>query len=537
MSGPSGPGVSLERHPGAVYGRRLVAPQPGGEMPSLLRLPLTRPAWALAALALALHLYASGGYGIFRDELYFIVCGERLDWGFIDQPPLIPLVAGLMHRLFPSSLVMLRLVPALGHAGTIVLAGATARLLGGGRWAEGVAALSVLTAGVYLGTGTILTTDALQPLAWTFCAYALIRIILDRDERWWLALGAVAGLALLSKYMIAFWLAALALGVIATPARRSLARPWLYLGAVVAALIVLPNLLWQWAHGWPFLEIGRRAAESKNVPLSPLAFFWAEADFLNLATAPVWLAGLAAFAVWRRFAELRLVAIAFVALIAAMIALHAKPYYPVGAYPVLFAGGAVALESWLSWRWTRAAAATAIALYGVIAAPFAVPILPVERFASYQELLGRAPQPLERQRLGRLPQYYADMFGWAELAALVGRTYQALPPEERASAVFLANNYGEAGAIDVLGKPWGLPPAISGHNNYFLWGPRGHDGSVVLRLGGERERLLKSYETVEPAGTTDNPWAMPYETGLTLWICRHRHPPLDSDWASFKSFN
>ena len=506
-------------------------------MPSLLRLPLTRPAWALAALALALHLYASGGYGIFRDELYFIVCGERLDWGFIDQPPLIPLVAGLMHRLFPSSLVMLRLVPALGHAGTIVLAGATARLLGGGRWAEGVAALSVLTAGVYLGTGTILTTDALQPLAWTFCAYALIRIILDRDERWWLALGAVAGLALLSKYMIAFWLAALALGVIATPARRSLARPWLYLGAVVAALIVLPNLLWQWAHGWPFLEIGRRAAESKNVPLSPLAFFWAEADFLNLATAPVWLAGLAAFAVWRRFAELRLVAIAFVALIAAMIALHAKPYYPVGAYPVLFAGGAVALESWLSWRWTRAAAATAIALYGVIAAPFAVPILPVERFASYQELLGRAPQPLERQRLGRLPQYYADMFGWAELAALVGRTYQALPPEERASAVFLANNYGEAGAIDVLGKPWGLPPAISGHNNYFLWGPRGHDGSVVLRLGCERERLLKSYETVEPAGTTDNPWAMPYETGLTLWICRHRHPPLDSDWASFKSFN
>jgi hypothetical protein len=506
-------------------------------MASVLRGVQERPAWALAGLALLLHLYASRNYGIFRDELYFIVCGERLDWGFVDQPPLIPLIAALMHGLFPGSLVMLRLVPALGHAGTIALTGETARVLGGGIWAQALAALCVLTAGVFLGTGTMLTTDALQPLAWTFCAYALIRVIRDGDERWWLALGAVAGLALLSKYMIAFWLAALALGVLATPARRSLARPEVYVGAAIAALMVLPNALWQWAYDWPFLEIARRAAESKNVALPPLAFLSAEADFLNFATAPVWLAGLAAFAGWRRFAEFRAIAIGFVVLIAAMIAMHAKPYYPAGAYPVIFAGGAVALEAWTAWRWARAAALAAIALYGVISAPFAVPILPIERFAAYQELLGQTPEPIEHSRLGRLPQHYADMFGWPELAALVGRAYQSLPPEERAAAVFFANNWGEAAAVDVLGKPWGLPPAISAHNNYFLWGPRGHDGSVVLRLGGEREALLKVYETVEAAGVADNPWAMPYETGLTLWICRRRHPPLDAAWPGFKNYN
>jgi 4-amino-4-deoxy-L-arabinose transferase-like glycosyltransferase len=506
-------------------------------MPSAFRSSLQRPAWPLAVLALAVHLYASGGYGIFRDELYFIVCGERLDWGYVDQPPLIPLIAWLMHSLFPSSLVMLRLVPALAHAGTIALSGETARVLGGGSWAQGLAGLCVFTAGVYLGTGTILTTDALQPLAWLLCSYALIRVIRDRDERWWLVIGAVAGLVLLSKYMLAFWLAALGMGVLATPARRSLAHPHLYLGAAIAGIIVLPNVLWQFAHDWPFLEIGRRAAESKNVAMAPLEFLAAEIDYLNNATAPVWLAGLAAFAVWRRFRDLKVFAIAFVALITAMIVMHAKPYYPAGAYPILFAGGAVALEAWIAWRGARAALVGVVALYGVVAAPFAVPILPIQRFAAYQDFLGRTPTPIENSPLGRLPQYYADMFGWPQLVALVGQAFQSLPPEERSAAVFFGNNYGEAAAVDVLGKAWGLPPAISAHNSYFLWGPRGHDGSVVIRLGGSRENLLTLYTSVEAAGIVDNPWAMPSVTGRTVWICRGRKPALDAVWSSLRNYS
>ena len=397
---------------------------------------IRRPGWALAFVALAIHLYASGGYGYFRDELYFIVCGERLDWGYVDQPPLVPLIAWLMHSWFPGSLVMLRLVPALAHAGLIVLTAETARLLGGGRWAQALAGLSVLVGGVYLAQGTLLITDVFQPLTWLFCGYALIRLVRRGDERWWLAVGVVAGIAMQSKYMIAFWLVALGAGVLLTPERRLLLRPKLYVGATIAGIIILPNVLWQAAHDWPFLEIGRVAATSKNVALSPVGFVGAEIDTLNPVTAFVWLTGLAAFAFWRRFADLRCFAIGFVVLMAAMIAMHAKPYYPVGAYPLLFAGGAVALEAWVGQFALRAALTAVIAVMGVVAAPFALPILPVERFASYQSFLGLTPKSLENSPIGRLPQHFADMFGWRELAALVGKAYQSLPAAERSKAVF-----------------------------------------------------------------------------------------------------
>jgi hypothetical protein len=494
------------------------------------------PGIILALFALALHLYASGGYGIFRDELYFIVCGQHPDWGYVDQPPLIPLIAAAMHALFPDSLRMLRLVPALGHAATVALTAETARVLGGGRFAQMLAGLCVLVGGVYLGTGTILTTDAVQPLAWLFCAYAVIRVIREGDGRWWLAIGAAAGVALLTKYMVAFWLAALAVGLVATSARNILwhVKPWL--AVAIAAVIVLPNVLWQANHNWPFLVIGTVAAENKNTALSPTQFLIAEMNFLNLATAPVWLAGLAAFAVWRRFADLRLFAVAFIVLFGVMLAVHAKPYYPAGAYPVLFASGAVAFETWLRRRSLRWAATGVILADGIISAPFALPVLPVDRFVAWQHFLGQTPQSMDREALGLLPQYYADMFGWPELAAQVGAIYRALPPEEREKAVFLAGNYGEAGAIDVLGGPWHLPPAISGHNNYFLWGPHRYDGSVVIRFGGDRQELLHYYASVEPAGVFDNAWAMPYERGQTLWLCRGRKVPFNQDWASFKHY-
>lgn len=220
-----------------------------------------------------------------------------------------------------------------------------------------------------------------------------------------------------------------------------------------------------------------------------------------------------------------------------MITVHAKSYYPAAAYPLLFAAGAVAFEVWIKRSWLRRAYVAVALAFGLLGAPFALPILPIEDFVAYQNFLGEKPEAAATQEaLGLLPQLYADMFGWPELAAEVGRIYQSLPPEEQRAAVFLGNNYGEAAAIDVLGRPWHLPAAISGHNNYFLWGPRGHDGSVVIRFGGNREALLKAYASVEPAGVFVSPWAMPYESGKIIWICRGRYPPLDAAWPSFKHY-
>jgi 4-amino-4-deoxy-L-arabinose transferase-like glycosyltransferase len=483
-------------------------------------------------------LWANGEYGYHRDELYFIICGQRPDWGYVDQPPLVPLLASLMHALFPNSLTMFRLIPALAHAGTVALTAETARKLGGGNWAQLLAGTAAFLCPLLLAFGTIFYTDSLQPIAWLFCAYALIGIIRDNNERLWLATGLVIGLAFMVKYTIALWVVALLIGLLLTSARGRLARPGPYVAAVAATLIVLPNVFWQWVHGWPFLEFAAAVVGSENVVYAPWTFVLIQMRDLSPVTAPIWLAGLAAFAFWRRFADLRAIVIAYLLLLVAMIALHAKSYYPSGAYPVLFAGGAVALEAWLTSRRLRAALLVGVVLFGLPLLPFVVPLLPIERFAAYQDFLGVAPEGTDKKlTLGRLPQLYAEMSGWRELAALVGRAYQSLSPEDRADAVFFANNYGEAAAVDVLGKPWGLPPSIGAHNTYYLWGPRRHAGGVVIHLGGRREDLLKVYASVEAVGTTDNPWALPLETGQTIWMCRGRFNKLEDDWSKLKHYH
>ena len=195
------------------------------------------------------------------------------------------------------------------------------------------------------------------------------------------------------------------------------------------------------------------------------------------------------------------------------------------------------MEAWLTSRRLRAGLLGGVVLFSLPLLPFVVPLLPLERFAAYQDFLGVAPEGTDQKlALGRLPQFYAEMSGWRELAALVGRAYQSLPPEDRADAVFFANNYGEAAAVDILAKPWGLPPSIGAHNNYYLWGPRGHAGGVVIHLGGRREDLLKVYASVEAVGRTDNPWALPLETDQTIWICRGRFNRLDDDRSKLKHY-
>ncbi len=483
---------------------------------------------------LILHLWLNGSYGYFRDELYFIVCGRHLAWGYVDQPPLVPLIAWASDAAF-HSLRGLRLLPALASAATVALTVSAARNLGGGRYAGWLAGLAVLAGGVLQIDGLLLTTSAFEPLTWLTCALAIIRAEREEEPRWWWVVGVVAGVAFLAKYMVVVYLACLALGLLATPQRRLLKnwQPW---AAVVLALaMATPNLVWQAANGWPFLAQSAELAAHKNIPLSPVAFLLQEVLILGPPSAPVWLAGLAAFAFWRRFADLRWVAIGWALLIAATIVAHGKPYYPAGAYPLLMAGGAVALESWLS-RILRATFAVALAVGAAFTAPLVMPVLPVESFIVYQRWLGLQPSTGERIKLGVLPQYFADMFGWREMAEVVGKAYAALPPGDQRRAVFFGRNYGEAAAIDVFGGQWNLPPAISAHQTYFLWGPRGHDGSVMLILGGDRDDLLKRFRSVEPVGWLDNPLGMPDESHQTLWLCRDSFQNLQQVWPRLRHF-
>ncbi|MBU6297707.1 MAG: glycosyltransferase family 39 protein [Alphaproteobacteria bacterium] len=498
----------------------------------------TRPSILLALATVAIHLFVNSGYGFFRDELYFIVCGNHPAWGYVDQPPIVPLIAALSHHLFGNFLVGFRWAPMLAMTATVALTAEFARMLGGGRFAQWLAGLCALGAPVYLAEGLLITTDLLQPLTWLACGWFLVRLAQRGDERWWIPFGIVVGISLLSKYMIAFYLLALGAGVLATPLRRSLTRPWLYVGAAIAFVMVLPNVLWQQQHGWPFLELGEAATNGKNVALSPLDYFAQQLLLIGPLAAPVWLSGLWACAARPRLTAHRIFPIAYVILFAFFVATHGKGYYLSPIYPTLLGFGAVAIEGWITSIAARAAALAAVVLVGAFLSPLAVPVLPVNTYIAYARAIGYGPSTMamEHNKIGPLPQVYADMFGWREMAAKVAKVYWSLPPQDRAKAVFYGNNYGEAAAIDVFGRPLGLPPAISGHNNYFLWGLHGHDGSVVIRIGGNRDELLKEFRRVDQAGYIDTPYAMPYETNQPIYVERDLLVPLGPAWASSKHF-
>jgi len=495
---------------------------------SRVRPLLSHPALALGLATLALHLWVNGGYGYFRDELYYIVCGRDLAWGYVDQPPLTPLLAWASDAAFPF-LRGFRLVPTLAAAATVARATEAARLMGGG-----LAGLAVLAGGALQLFGVLLITDTLQPPAWLAIAMCIIKA--EQSPRWLLAAGAIAGLAFLAKYTVVFYLASVALGLLATPQRRLLARwqPWGGDPDRARHRGPEPRLAGRERMAVP--GAWAELAAHKNIPLSPVAFIGQEMLTFGPASAPIWVAGLVAFAFWPRFAHLRWVAISWASLIAATIAAHGKPYYPAGAYPLLMAGGAVALEAWLP-RFGQAALAAFVLAGAALTAPLVMPVLPIETFIAYQRWLGLQPSTGERIKLGVLPQYFADMFGWPELAGAVGAAYQALPPQDRERAVFFGRNYGEAAAVDVFGEPFRLPPAISAHESYFLWGPRGHDGSVMLILGGTRDGLLKRFRSVEPVGRLDNPLGMPEESANTLWLCRDSLEPLEQAWPSLRHFD
>lgn len=409
------------------------------------------------------------------------------------------------------------------------------RLLDGKIFAQWLAGLCVLLAPFDLSQGLLLVTDLVQQLAWLGCSAVLIVILRTGEQRRWLVIGAIVGLSLWSKYLLLFDLVALAAVMPFTPLRRAFITPWPYLAGVVALAVAAPNILWQWHHDWPFLEIGANGASGKNVALSLPAYLWSEIVLFNPAAAIVWIAGLAAVAFSPRWRLYRVFALQYAVFIAIEVATHGKDYYAASLYPTLFAFGAAAIEGSVSRLALRGALVVVIAGVGALAAPMAIPILPVDRFIAYERALGYAPSPMEHRELGVLPQIYADMFGWREMAALVSKAYWALPEGERAKAVFTGNNYGEAAAVDVLGDR--LPPSISGHNQYFLWGPRGHDGEVVIRLARDPERVKEAYAGVEVVGKLDSPYAMPDENHLFVVVCRGRKSSLIADWPQFKNYN
>lgn len=497
----------------------------------------------LAALKLLLHAPGLFRYGYFRDELYFLDCGRHLSLGYIDHAPLVGLYAKVA-LLLGGSLPALRWMPAVAGTGMVVLTVLIARQLGGGRWAQGLAGLAVIVAPVHLMIASVLSMNAFEPLFWMGCAYVVLRIVRTGNSRLWLAFGVIAGLGLENKHSMLFFGAAAALAVVLTPLRRELARPWIWLGGGVALLLFLPNLLWQWTHGFPTLvDLSNVRESGKNVALAPLAFFVQQVFMMHPVTVPVWLSGLW-FLLFGRGRAFRALGWAFVALFGMMLALHGKDYYLAPAYPMLLAAGGVAIEGWLSrlagrpmsFRVARAGIPTLVVGAGAVFAPLALPVLSPESYVAYQHRLGVAPQRTEVAHVGPLPQLWGDQFGWPELVGEVAHIWRALPDEERTDAAIFASNYGEAGAINLFGPALGLPAAVCAHQTHSMWGPPDSEPSVVIWLQWEREWLEPRFASVEQVGSHHHPWGMA-EENRPIYLCRQPKMTWREAWPGLTHWN
>lgn len=486
--------------------------------------------WA-AAVVFLFHLVANPHYGFFRDELYFIICGRHPQFGYVDQPPLIPLLAAA-SQAFGISLVALRAVSALFAAASVYFTVLLAAELGGGPFAAVLAAVAAAMSPMLAAFGVIVSPDTVTIVAWPLLALIVLRLVRGAPTRLWPAAGLVAGLALQAKYSAVFYVAALVAGLLLTPERRVLATRWFAAAVVLAVLIALPNVLWQAAHGFPMLQLLRAGQQGKNVILGPGEFLLQQV----LVTNPVlWLVALAGLA-WL-FAQpgLRWLGAASALVVALVLALHGKDYYTCGAYPALFAAGAVAVEAWTARvKALRPATLGLAAVAGALVLPMVVPVLPEDVFVRYAAALHLNPKPSEHHQQGPLPQLYADMHGWREMTEAVARAVAMLSPAERAKAVIKTPNYGEASAINFFGKD--LPPAVSGHNQYFLWGPRG-DGSVVIDLDGDCGARQHLFASAQEAGVFTAPWVMPYEDRLSIRICRGIRRPVAELWPSVRNYN
>lgn len=503
-------------------------------------------AWALllqlAFLKLLLHLATAGAWGSswFIDELYFMACAERLAWGYVDMPPLLPGLLRAWTTVLGDSLVAVRLLPALAGAGLVVLTGFLARVFGGGRWAQGLAALAVLVAPGYLAIHDFASMNALDPLFWTGCALLVVRRIQGADGRIWLWFGLLAALGFLSKHTFALWGLALVAGVLATPLRSDLRRRWIWFGAGVAVLLVLPNVLWVVGHGFPHLEqLANVRANARNVAFSPVTFVVQQVQFMNPVAAPVWLAGLAWLLTGRSGCRYRALGVAWLVFMAAMVLLEGRVYYPAPSYPMLLAAGGVVLEGWLvgRWRgWLRIALPAVLVVVGTVLAPLFVLMLPPASYQRYTDAVGMDQPRIENHCLGPLPQLFADRYGWRELAREVARVYHSLPAEDRERAAVFGQNYGQAGAVDRYRDEYDLPPALSGHLTYYLWGPRGVTGEVVIVLGDDRETLESLFGRVEAVGRVQHPLSMPSQH-VTVWLCRDLRVPLEELWPRVKNYS
>lgn len=490
--------------------------------------------FVLAKLALCLFPFE---YGFFRDELYYIALSDNLDFGYVDVPPLVPFLLAIVRSVLGTSFFSLHLLPAISGALVVWLVSLMVKKLGGGFNAMLLALTCVTLAPIYLCWESTYTYDVFDKLGWTLMLYVMVLILKTEDRKYWIHFGLIAGFALMTKITILFLAFGLLSAMAMTRERKHFLNWQLWAGGVLALLIFSPYIIWQIKEELPALEYYGSYASAKTWPSTPPEFVKNQIVTMNFLAFPVWLLGIYYFIFNETGKRYRVLGYAYLVVLTICIVLKVKFFLPAPFYTVLFAGGAVSIEGFAKKRnieWLKRKPAVAIFLIGLLQVPFARPIVPVELFVKYTGRSIWEGIKGERHNLGRLPQHFHDRFGWDEMAKNVGSVYDGLSEEDKAKACVLMGNYGEAGAIWAFGEEHGLPKPISGHLQYYLWGPRGHSGEVAISMGIKLENLKNHFGDVKKVRDHGCRWAMPYEKYVDIYVCREPKKPLEEMWSGFK---
>ncbi|RAV99439.1 glycosyltransferase family 39 protein [Pseudochryseolinea flava] len=501
------------------------------------------PIFYISVAKLVFHfvINATGGYGIFRDELYYLACADHLAAGYVDQPPLSVFMLKFSTLVFGDSLFAIRVIPALCGAATIFITGLITLRLGGKWFAQILAGLCSFTL-ISIGMNSHFSMNSIDIFIWTAVGYIVLRIIQTEDKRLWPILGLVLGLGLLNKIGVLFLGCGLFIGLVITPQRKWLTTTWPYAAGIIALIIFSPYIIWNMQHDWAHLEFIKRASEGKYSGLSPLKFIGDQFLMNNLLASVVWIAGLLTLLFHAQLSQYRWLAFLFLGPLAIFILNGtSKGEYLAPGYAILWAAGSVWWENLTASKMgtliVRPLLIILIFSLTVVAAPLAAPILPVDKYIAYAKALGEEPSSSESKELSELPQHFADMFGWEEKARDVAIVFNKLSAEEKKRCAIFGTNYGDCGAIDYYGKAYGLPKAIGNHNNYWIWGTREYTGDLIIIMGGSLEDHIENFESVTQEIVSDCQYCMPYEDNMKIFLGRKLKVNIKHVWPNEKHYD
>ncbi|MGI9079179.1 MAG: ArnT family glycosyltransferase [Gemmatimonadaceae bacterium] len=492
---------------------------------------------SVVAIHFATNLFTP--YGVHRDEFLYLAMGRHLDLFRMEFPPAIAILARL-SILFGDSLCAIRLFPAIAAGSLVFLSALIARELGGGRFAQVIAAIAVAASPLFLRAGNLFQPVVFDQLWWTLGLFALVRLGRTGESKWWVWYGAAIGFGLLTKFSAVFFGAATLLALIVSPQRRWLLTPWPWVALLMVAAIGSPSWMGQVRLDYPVIRQMQDLRDAQLERVTPMEFVIGQ---LQLGPAfIVALAGVGWLLLAPETAKYRIAGWTCLLAFLILLVLKGKPYYLGPVYPALFAAGGAAMERIRHPRLRPAAlwaSAILIVSYGLLTLPIGLPILsPRGTMTAYTNAIGASEaNRTNRGELEELPQDYADMLGWPEMVAAVAEVYRALPPEDRARAVIIAGNYGEAGAIDFYGPRLGLPNAISTAGTYWFFGPGSRPGEVAVTLGIEAADLESFFAEVTTARRFTYPGSVSEERNIPINVARRPYRTLQQLWPSLAGRN